>query len=73
MLELKESALSTIDYKLVGAYPIENTYIDLCEGDAILNKINTSELVGFPNCPWGGIGSKFGFGERNININKTRG
>ena len=53
--------------------PTKNTYIDLCEGDAILNKINTSELVGFPNCPWGGIGSKFGFGERNININKTRG
>jgi hypothetical protein len=53
VLELKESALSTIDYKLVGAYPIENTYIDLCDCDSILNNINTSDLLGFPNYPWG--------------------
>ena len=52
-------ALNTIDYKLVGAYPIENTYFDLCEGDANLNKINTSELVGFPTCPC--CGNQFGF------------
>ncbi len=57
--EFKELALNTVDYKLVGAYPVENSYFDLCESDSNQIKINTSELVGFPACPC--CGNQFGF------------
>jgi hypothetical protein len=49
--EFKEIALYTLDYKLVGAFPIESSYFDLADGEKINNTINTSELVGFPSCP----------------------
>ena len=57
--EFKELALNTMDYKLVGAFPIDNSYFDLCEGDQSKNTISSSELIGFPNCPC--CGNQFGF------------
>ena len=57
--EFKELALNTLDYKLVGAFPIANSYYDLCEGEQIKQTIRSSELVGFPNCPC--CGNQFGF------------
>ena len=56
---LKDINMSTLDYKLVGAFPVENTYFELCDGDQQRNTINTSELVGFPNCPC--CGNQYGF------------
>lgn len=49
--EFIELSMNTVDYKLVGAYQIDNTYFDLSDSEQINNVINTSELVGFPNCP----------------------
>lgn len=57
--EFKEFAMETVDYKLVGAFPIDNSYFDLCNEYQPSNKINTSELVGFPCCPC--CGNQFGF------------
>ena len=57
--EFKELAVNTLDYKLVGAFPVENSYFDLCDGEQIKNTINSSELVGFPNCPC--CGNQYGF------------
>jgi len=57
--EFTELALNTLDYKLVGAYAIDNSYFDLSEGQGSNMKINTSELVGFPACPC--CGNQFGF------------
>jgi len=56
--EYKELALNTLDYKLVGAYPIEHSYFDMCDSDNSKNTINTAELVGFPSCPC--CGNQFG-------------
>jgi len=55
----QDLAFNTKDFKLVGAFPIENSYFDLCEGPQSTGTINTSELVGFPNCPC--CGNQFGF------------
>lgn len=57
--EFKELSLNTVDYKHVGAYAVDNSYFDLCEGENSKNIINTSELVGFPNCP--SCGNQYGF------------
>jgi uncharacterized protein YegL len=57
--EFNELGLNSGDYKLVGAYPIENTYFDLCDDDPNHNDISTSELIGFPSCPC--CGNQFGF------------
>lgn len=41
----------TLDFKLVGAYPVdEKTYNDLSEGNSSRN-INTKNLTGVPTCP----------------------
>ena len=37
-------------YKLHGAYPVENDYFELSDGDAT-SKVNSAELTGFPCCP----------------------
>lgn len=50
-LELMDLSLTTLDYKLVGAFPIDNSYYNLCDGIQSNLKINTAELVGFPSCP----------------------
>lgn len=55
----KEVALNTMDYKLVGAFPIENSYYNLSEEIQSNLKISTTELVGFPPCPC--CSNQFGF------------
>lgn len=45
-------------YKLVGAYPVDNSYFELSDG-ATSNKVNSSELTGFPCCPC--CGNQYGF------------
>lgn len=57
--EIKELSLNTLDYKLVGAFPIENSYFEMCDNAQAKVTINTSELVGFPSCPC--CGNQFGF------------
>jgi len=57
--EIKDLGLNTLDYKLVGAFPVENSYYDLSESEASKATINSSELIGFPTCPH--CGNKFGF------------
>ncbi len=56
---IKELNYNTLEYKLVGAFPIENSYFDLCDSSQQKNTINTSELLGFPNCPC--CGNQYGF------------
>jgi hypothetical protein len=48
-----------ITYRLVGAFPIENSYFELSEGRQAVSKINTDSLYGFPTCPC--CGNQFGF------------
>jgi len=57
--EFKELAANTMDYKLVGAFPLENSYFELSDNDQGKNTINSSGLVGFPNCPC--CGNTYGF------------
>ena len=57
--EFKELNVNTLDYKLTGAYPIDNNYFDLSEGEQNLKMINTSDLTGFPICPC--CGNQYGF------------
>lgn len=53
-------AVNTRDYKLMGAYPIDNTYFDLRnEYNVGAPVISTGELVGFPSCPC--CGNQYGF------------
>ena len=49
--ELKELSINTLEYKLVGAYPIDNNYFELSDGEQNNKTVNTSELTGFPICP----------------------
>lgn len=63
--EIKEGGFSylgleTQSYRLVGAFPVDNTYFELCAADAPPAKINTEELEGFPACP--SCGNQWGFG-----------
>lgn len=57
--EFKELALNTRDYKLVGAFALENSYFELTDGETGKSTINSSELVGFPSCPC--CGNQYGF------------
>lgn len=55
----EELSFNVRDFKLVGAFPIENSYFDLTENETTKNTINSSELTGFPACPC--CGNQFGF------------
>jgi len=57
--DFNDVAFKTLDYKLVGAFPIETSYFELADGTSSNKTINTSELTGFPNCPC--CGNQFGF------------
>ena len=46
-------------YRLVGAYPIDNSYFELSDGKPLGATINTRELYGFPTCPC--CGNQYGF------------
>ncbi|MDR0385731.1 MAG: VWA domain-containing protein [Prevotellaceae bacterium] len=54
-----ELAMEVMDYKLIGAYPVDNTYFELSENTAGSSKINTRSLSGFPTCPC--CGNQYGF------------
>lgn len=45
-------------YKLVGAYPVDNSYFELSSGDSN-RTVNSAELTGFPCCPC--CGNQYGF------------
>jgi uncharacterized protein YegL len=48
-----------ITYRLIGAFPVENSYFELSEGRQAVGKINTDALYGFPTCPC--CGNQYGF------------
>ncbi|MDR3245664.1 MAG: VWA domain-containing protein [Prevotellaceae bacterium] len=54
-----ELSMNVLDYKLVGAYPVDDTYFELADNSPDSSKINTSSLVGFPACPC--CGNQYGF------------
>ncbi len=57
--EFSDFVKNVLEYKLVGAYPIDNNYFDLSEAVKSSKTINTAELNGFPNCPC--CGNPYGF------------
>ena len=57
--EFGDLELTTRHYRLVGAYPVDNSYFELSDSSAISQKINTEELRGAPTCP--SCGNQFGF------------
>lgn len=52
-------ALNTLSYRLVGAFPVDNTYFELSDESGADAKVNTQELVGAPTCPC--CGNQFAF------------
>jgi uncharacterized protein YegL len=54
-----EFTMDVLDYKLVGAYPVDNTYFELSEASSGNSTVNTSSLYGFPTCPC--CGNQYGF------------
>ncbi len=58
--EFSELGLGNVmDYKLVGAYPVDHSYFDLEDTSQNNKTVNTRELSGFPNCPC--CGNQYGF------------
>lgn len=51
--------LQTKYYRLVGAYPVDNSYFELSNESSLNQKISTEELEGFPTCP--SCGNQWGF------------
>ncbi|KRD59692.1 hypothetical protein ASE40_11355 [Flavobacterium sp. Root935] len=43
--------LASKNYKLVGAYQVDNNYFELADNSNFNNKVNTEELFGAPTCP----------------------
>jgi uncharacterized protein YegL len=52
-------AMDVLDYKLAGAYPVDNVYFELSDDTVNNSKINTNSLSGFPTCPC--CGNQYGF------------
>ncbi|GHT12972.1 hypothetical protein FACS189426_17170 [Bacteroidia bacterium] len=51
-------------FRLIGAFPIDNSYYELSEGQQqAIGKVNTSLLYGFPACPC--CGNQYGFSTCN--------
>jgi uncharacterized protein YegL len=40
-----------LDYRLVGAYKVDDTYFELADEQSSNLKVSTSKLMGFPSCP----------------------
>lgn len=57
--QLSEFGMNVLEYKLVGAYPVDQTYFDLTDQTKSDKTIDTSSLVGFPSCPC--CGNQYGF------------
>ncbi len=55
----KELNLDTLYYRLVGAFPVDNSYFELSNELSLNKKISTEELEGFPACPY--CGNQYGF------------
>jgi uncharacterized protein YegL len=53
-----EFGFSTLVYKLVGAYPVNNEYYELSADTNANNSISSANLEGFPTCPC--CGNQFG-------------
>lgn len=51
--------LETRSYRLIGAFPVDNTYFELSDESKAVLKVNTEELVGAPTCPC--CGNQFAF------------
>jgi uncharacterized protein YegL len=58
--EFEGLGLETLNYRLVGGFPVDNTYFELSGKEEANNKISTEELEGFPACP--SCGNQWGFG-----------
>jgi len=50
---------TTRQFRLVGAFQVDNTYFELSGENTFTKKINTSELMGAPTCPC--CGNQFAF------------
>ena len=48
-----------LNYRLVGAFQVDNSYFELSEESVPNYKINTDKLIGAPTCPW--CGNQFAF------------
>lgn len=46
-------------FKLIGAYPVDNSYYELSSSKETNRKISTNELIGFPTCP--SCGNQYAF------------
>lgn len=53
------AGLETRSYRLVGGFPVDNTYYELADENAADFKISSEELVGAPSCPC--CGNQYGF------------
>lgn len=51
--------LQTRSYRLVGGFPVEDSYLDFSDGQDIKFVVNTDELIGAPYCPC--CGNQIGF------------
>lgn len=51
--------ITTSEYRLMGAYPVDNGYFELSSEGYSARKISTEELRGFPTCPC--CGNQYGF------------
>jgi uncharacterized protein YegL len=51
--------INTMNYRLVGAYQVDNAYFELSDDSVVNSKINTNELFGAPTCPC--CGNQFAF------------
>jgi len=57
--QLSDLFKNVMDYKLVGAYPVDNSYFELNDDIASGGSVSTSLLTGFPSCPC--CGNQYGF------------
>jgi len=45
------SDIDVMGFRLVGAYPVNETYFELSDSNYEANKIDATKLMGIPNCP----------------------
>lgn len=57
--DFKVFGFNTLDYNLVGAYPVDNQYFELSDGSQLKSTVSSSDLAGFPCCPC--CGNQYGF------------
>jgi uncharacterized protein YegL len=57
--DLRDLDISTLSYRLVGAFPVDNSYFEFSSDASVSSKVSTDELVGFPACP--SCGNQYGF------------